>query len=143
MMHRLPTFRELRKKVSQAVGMRSSPIPAWPLQVEREVPEIMNQVQSPLFGKLSAELRIPIYSAVLGDPERFLHICLNKKDKKRRRLAHWRCTNLESPHPTWQHSCFGEERVLSPSGTFITIQHRAVTTTEDQLLALLLSCRRM
>ncbi|KAF2444645.1 hypothetical protein P171DRAFT_431447 [Karstenula rhodostoma CBS 690.94] len=126
-MHRLSTFRKLRNKVSQAV-------------------EMMNQVQSPLFGKLSAELRIPIYAAVLGDPERFLHICLNKKDKKnkkRRRLAHWRCTNLESPHPTWQHSCFGEERVLSPSGTFVTIHHRAVTTTEDQLLALLLSCRRI
>ncbi|KAF2489952.1 hypothetical protein BU16DRAFT_575483 [Lophium mytilinum] len=33
-----------------------------------------SQTQSPLFGKLSTELRIIIYEAVLGDPVRLMHI---------------------------------------------------------------------
>lgn len=136
-------FQKIRSRVAQAVGMRSSAVPAWPLQAACEVPDMIDQLQSPLFGKLSAELRIPIYAVVLGDPERFLHICLNKPAKRRRQLAHWRCVDMHSPHPTWQHSCFGEIPLFSPQGNFTTLKPRLVTVTEDHLLGLFLSCRKM
>jgi hypothetical protein len=142
-MHRSLILQRFTNKLAQAVGLRPTPIPAWPLQDECDVPEMMDQLQSPLFGNLSAELRILIYSAVLSDPERFLHICLNWKKKKCRPMAHWRCTDLESPFPTWQHNCFGENPLFDKEGKFYNVRFRQVTTTNDQLIALLLSCRRM
>ncbi|KAF2688149.1 hypothetical protein K458DRAFT_385719 [Lentithecium fluviatile CBS 122367] len=142
-MHRLSSLRILRNKVSQAVGLRPIPTPAWPLQDECDAPEIMEQLQSPLFGTLSVELRILIYSAVLGDPGRFLHICLNRKKKKCRPMAHWRCTDLESPFPTWQHYCFGEKPSFDKEGKCCNVHPRQITTTDDQLIALLLSCQRI
>jgi hypothetical protein len=143
-MHRLPGLRKLGIKVSRAVGLHSMPTPAWPLQHECDTPEMLDQLQSPLFGRLSAELRVSIYEAVLGDPERFLHICLNKKNKKMRRVAHWQCTEMDSPFPTWQHYCFGGEPSLDEEGRPTgRLKFRPITITDDQLLAILLSCRIM
>ncbi|PVH95901.1 hypothetical protein DM02DRAFT_632443 [Periconia macrospinosa] len=139
-MNRRDKLRRFPNKLLQVVGLRPTLAPAWPLQDNCHIPTILNQLQSPLFGKLSIELRISIYSDVLGDLERFLHICLNKK-KKGRRVAHWRCTDTESPFPTWQHNCFRDLPFLK-SGTYHNFPP-GFTTTNDLLTALLLSCRRI
>lgn len=155
-MHRLSSIRKFGRKISQAVGLRPTPTPAWPLQSGCDVPEIQDQLQSLLFGKLSIELRIIIYELVLGDPKRFLHICLNrgKKAKKHRKVAHWRCDEMDiqrhepmnSPCPTWQHWCFGDHPIIDRQAhhhDMFNPHRREITVTEDQLIAILLSCRRM
>lgn len=98
------------------------------------------QLQCPLFEKLSAELRLFIYEFVLGDHTRLLHICKNLDS--RRSVAHYRCTDTDSPYPTWQHACFGEERIVVP-GKYSSLHSRANTETDDNLISLLLTCRRM
>lgn len=135
-------LQKIQHRVTQALKPR--PPPAWPLRNNGDIPAMMDQLQSPFF-RLSAELRNPIYLAVLSDLERFLHICLNSLRPKRtkcRQLAHWRCTDPESSYSTFQHRCFGEEP-FDNDGRPRNIKSRSVTITEDQLLALLLSCRRM
>ena len=139
-MHHLHGLRMLHSKTLHAMGLR--PPPAWPLQEKRGGPKIRSQHQSPLFGKLSPELRNIVYTDVLGDPNRFLHICLNIQ-KKCRRVAHWRCTDMESPYPTLQHCCFGQEVPIKNEGRACNVYPRVITLTDDQLLALLLSCRRV
>ncbi|KAF2867469.1 hypothetical protein BDV95DRAFT_180536 [Massariosphaeria phaeospora] len=105
--------------------------------------DINAQQECPLFSKLSAELRIPIYEAVLTDRDRLLHICMNRREGKEKRtvrpVAHIWCTDQESPFPPWQHACFGESvEDLAYETVFCS---RSTTTTDDQLLSLLLSCR--
>ncbi|KAF1999856.1 hypothetical protein P154DRAFT_522939 [Amniculicola lignicola CBS 123094] len=123
------------------------PSSAWPLQDAFPPPPMSHQEQSPLFAQLCIEIRLLIYEAVLGDPQRYMHIRSNirhrRKQKKQKRpertVAHFRCTDMESPFPTWQHKCFGEEWRVDPgrwSGVAI-----ARTETDDKLLALLLTCR--
>ncbi|KAF2653175.1 hypothetical protein K491DRAFT_680773 [Lophiostoma macrostomum CBS 122681] len=113
--------------------------PAWPLcDEEISRPDMEPQHGSPLFGTLSAELRIMIYRAVLTDASRFLHICLNRRDGVRRRVrsvAHYWCVDMESQFPKWQHTCYGEK--FSPPGQ----EFRPITETDDKLLSLLLTCR--
>jgi hypothetical protein len=58
-------------------------------------------------------------------------------------MAHWRCTDLESPFPTWQHHCFGEKPLFNKEGKVYNVRTRQITITDDQLIALLLSCRRV
>jgi hypothetical protein len=120
------------------------PSAAWPLQDAFPMPIMNPQLQSPLFGKLSAELRILIYQYVLGDPERYMHICFNMRqtefDKRVRPVAHFRCIDMDSPFPTWQHACFGQ--TLKDTPHYFPVQ-RVITETDDKLLALLLTCRLM
>jgi hypothetical protein len=114
--------------------------PAWPLQ-DAKVPKAPTnpQLHSPLFGKLSTELRLIIYEAVLTDPTRFLHICQTKGDtSSRRQIAHVWCTDTHSRFPTWQHSCFGD---IMRNGT--NPSHVRITQTDDKLLSPLFSCRAM
>ncbi|KAF2751433.1 hypothetical protein M011DRAFT_114279 [Sporormia fimetaria CBS 119925] len=125
--------------------------PNWPLlDGEASRPRINPQLDCVLFN-LTPELRIMIYQAVLTDPSQFLHIVLNKyssypderprKLRKARSVAHYWCEDLESPFPTWQHSCYGESIHLTATANGFV--YRPVTETEDRLLALLLSCRRV
>jgi hypothetical protein len=129
------------------------PSAAWPLQDTVHMREVHDQLQSSLFKHLSSELRNSVYQTALSDLDRFLHICANKleefekqsRQRQRRggrRVAHWRCTNRESPFPTWQHKCFGEEEISVP-GKDSAIVERWVTTSDDMLISLLLSCRRV
>lgn len=147
-MHRLSGIRTFGHKVSQAVGLRPKFTPAWPLQSNCDVPEIRDQFQSPLFGKLSVELRLIIYELVLGDPERFLHLCLNRGEeaKENRKVAHWRCDEMDSPFPTWQHWCFGDHPLIDGEAHYDHMYNpprRKITVTEDRLIEILLCCRRM
>jgi hypothetical protein len=128
--------------------------PAWPLcSDDHPKPRINPQTQSPLFTVLSAELRIQVYQAVLTDPPRFLHIIKNrfparhglqklKKKVPERRVAHYWCTDMESPYPTWQHVCYGES--LDPTSPIPrTFHRRPITETNDKLLSLLQTCRQV
>jgi hypothetical protein len=107
---------------------------AWPLcDPELGRPKIYPQAASPLFGKLSVELRILIYRAVLTEPTRFLHIIKHlpqpeKKHRPRRPMAHYWCDNMDLPFPTFQHH---------------TCYHGDKTETNDNLLSVLLTCRAM
>jgi hypothetical protein len=118
---------------------------AWPLNDGCARPEIHNQQQSLLFENLSAEIRLNLYRAVLTDPSRFLHICRNihwnDAIGATRPVAHFWCIDMNSPHPTWQHKCYGDSRLHIPNRTFFYPSQ--VTETNDQMLSLLLSCRRM
>jgi hypothetical protein len=126
--------------------------PSWPLQGEHHAkPETNAQSTCPLYGKLSAELRILIYQAVLTDPGRLLHVCINRiiqeKRKKKdivRAVAHRFCTEMDSPYPKWQHLCYGGD-IEYHEGLMITPYHTRSFTTKsgDQLLSLLLTCRLM
>ncbi|KAF2877038.1 hypothetical protein BDV95DRAFT_137646 [Massariosphaeria phaeospora] len=122
-----------KRSASASTSHRLPPTPtAWPLRPDGPAPAICDQLQSPLYGKLSAELRLLIYGLALGDPTRLLHICKNTWRRHRRvPVAHYRCTDTDSPFPTWQHTCFD----------VICNRRRAATPTEDKLLALLLTCR--
>ncbi|KAF2182960.1 hypothetical protein K469DRAFT_635881 [Zopfia rhizophila CBS 207.26] len=139
-------IRKLRSKLS---GSKKSTAPApewppsaaWPLQDTFPQPTMNQQLHSPLFRKLSPEPRILIYQVVLGDPERYLHICMNEPDGRgARSVAHFRRIDMDSPFPTWQHKCFGEERVVVP-GKYSAFKEHPRTETDDKLLALLLTCR--
>ncbi|KAF2751434.1 hypothetical protein M011DRAFT_114312 [Sporormia fimetaria CBS 119925] len=81
-----------------------------------------------------------IYQADLSDPSHFLHIIRNYPELPVRLAAHYWCDDMDSPYPTWQHGCYGESR---PGGPWTMFYPRTVTVTEDRMLALLLSCRRM
>ena len=119
------------------------PLPSstWPLQDDVTVkPKIRMQQKSPLFTKLSAELRILIYQAALGDPHRFLHICENTS-RKRQRVSHYYCTDIESRYPTWQHNCYDDSK--ANLDFWVTMTQPIVKTTNDKLLSLLLTCRLM
>jgi hypothetical protein len=118
------------------------PLPpsTWPLQDDCTVkPKIRMQQKSLLFTKLSAELRILIYQAALGDPHRFLHICESTK-QKRQSVSHYHCTDIESPYPTWQHSCYSD---IPANLVFGVLMVQPTVKTKDKLLALLLTCRLM
>jgi hypothetical protein len=134
------------QKARSALTKQLSYPPAWPLHDEQcAKPDMHAQTASLLFGKLSAELRISIYESVLTDPERFLHICQNHRKRNTRHseraVAHHWCTDRDSPFPTWQHACFGEHTYNNAQ--MKVFASRPITTTNDQLLSLLLSCRRM
>ena len=94
------------------------------------------QHQSPIFGRLSAELRLTIYEFAFGDPTRFMHTFQDRGGK--RRIAHRRCQDSESLYPTWQHSCFG--KWAEEDGEMYSL---GTTITEDSMLSFLISCRRM
>lgn len=97
-----------------------------------------DQLQSPLFSTgFSAELRILIYEAVLGDPVRPMHIVPYEDGSKR--VGHYRCEDMGSPYPTWQHKCFGiwHDEVRRARC------YRPMPYTNDEMLAFLLSCRLM
>ncbi|KAF2820118.1 hypothetical protein CC86DRAFT_361784 [Ophiobolus disseminans] len=124
--------------------------PAWPLQDEQHPKPQMNaQEQCPIFAKLSAELRVMVYEAVLIDSSRYLHICTNRRSKRERRgrravrsNAHFWCIEQDSPFPTWQHAgCYGEW--LEPTPHYSTVHTRPITTTDDKILSLLITCRRV
>lgn len=122
---------------------------AWPLcDVEFGRPKLDPQAKSPLFNKMSSELRVFVYRVVLTDPHRFLHIIKNlphpiRKKRARRSVAHFWCENMEVPYPTWQHdACYGEYTEVRPSGCTLR-RDRPVTETNDNLLSLLLTCRAM
>jgi hypothetical protein len=110
--------------------------PLLPLDANVARPMILDQHQSPLFGTISAEIRLLIYSHVLADEDRFLHIYRDLGGRKR--LAHRRCRDCDSELPTWQHSCFGQWSDEKNDAYRIT-----VTVTEDRILYIFLSCRRM
>jgi hypothetical protein len=132
------------KKARSALSSKS-PYPPARLRHDNELTEddITAQKECPLFSKLSAELRILIYEAVLTDRSRFLHICMNRRQRKAKRrvrpVAHFWCTDQDSPFPTWQHACFGES--VKPLEQMMAFCFRPITTTDDHLLSLLLSCR--
>ena len=139
-------FQNSLQKARSALTKQPSYPPAWPLQDEQcAKPDIHAQDASPLFGKISAELRISIYEAVLTDTERLLHICQNRRKQKTRRperpVAHYWCTDRDSSFPTRQHPCFGEYTYNNDQ--MKVSASRPITTTNDHLLSLLLSCRRM
>lgn len=124
-----------------------SPQPTmWPLLDACGMqPGIRPQPQSPLFEKLSAEIRLALYQAALANFGGFMHICKNwtpKKGKKLRQVAHFCCIDMDSPYPTWQHTCYGERQVTTDRGT-TGFRYRPVTETDDKLLSLLLTCRLM
>lgn len=109
---------------------------------------MLHQHQFPLFGKLSAELRIYIYHYALADPERFLHICLNAEKKyiigTSRPLAYWRCTDAESPFLPHVHECFSDRPWLKVNTDGChDVASRQLISKGDFLIALLLSYRRL
>lgn len=115
--------------------------PAWPLlplDAMFSRPKVLDQLQSPLFGKLSAELRVQIYRYVIEaeDQGQFMHVF--RDTGGRQRLAHRCCRDMDSLFPTWQHSCFGEWDDEDGEAYRVT-----ETTTKDSMLYILLSCRRM
>ena len=141
----------LQSKARRVPDLQPSIPPAWPLYDEHySKPQMNPQRDSPLFTRLSAELRVLIYQAALTDPHRFLHICKNnykyletKKEKVMRRLtAHVWCTDMESTAPTWQHACYGDYVIIEPGKYTAFVQHR-IMETNDKLLSLLLACRLM
>ncbi|KAF1836064.1 hypothetical protein BDW02DRAFT_567395 [Decorospora gaudefroyi] len=132
-------LRKLRlKKPTVAVDSSASPSPDIQqlprAALPRDIP--ISQKQCDLFEKLSTEIRLLIYEAVLTDPDRplhFLHVTpLRGRPKK---LGHWRCEESDSPYLMWQHSCFG----LWDKGSTRVIRHASHTNSD--LLSLLLACR--
>ena len=88
-----------------------------------------------LFGLLSAELRLLVYEDVLTDSTRLLHI--SPYPVRGDGMGHWRCEDADSPHSTWQHTYFGIFETNS------RIRHRVEPCSNDNLVNLLLVCRRM
>jgi hypothetical protein len=109
--------------------------PSPPISTELRNP----QKECPLFSpNLPAELRIQIYEAVLGDSDRLMHVIPFNDHSNR--VGRRRCDNTNPcDGPTWQHSCFGI--VLSPNKH--SSLHYRVFESDDQLLALLMTCHRM
>jgi hypothetical protein len=70
------------------------PTPATVLQPFVTTGPVQDQSQSIVFGKLSAEIRLLIYEAVLTDPTRLLHISFFSKSEG---MGHWRCEDVDSP----------------------------------------------
>ena len=131
---------DFSQRVASLLRTRSQRfVPAWPLlplDVKNKKPKLSNQHQSSLFGKLSAEIRLFIYSYLLADEDRYLHISRDLGGRKR--LAHHRCRDFDSALPTWQHSCFGEWSDVEDQ-----VYRIRETVTEDGILHILLSCRRV
>lgn len=135
----MPTFAQyLRRRVE--AGFRKLVVPrlnlpmAWPLGdgIPPQI-SINAQPQSLLFRKLSIELRIIVYQAVLGDLARYTHIFQLLDGSGL--IGHVRCYDVQSLFPTWQHKCFGYRR----EGQLTVL--KLVPRSEDKLLALLLTCR--
>lgn len=105
-----PNFlKKLRRKFSKrrhaSLGNKVSYPAAWPLLEDTTArPPINPQSQSPLFSRLTPELRRLIYVLAIGDVYRFTHIYPDPDNPAR--LTHSRCTDMDSPYPTWQHTCF-------------------------------------
>lgn len=138
------TYRKLRKKFSRTMWPASA---AWPLQEAFPLPRIQNQLQSPFFRKLSPEIRIVVYKAALSCPKQYLHVCRSElfgaesiNGHRVRSLAHYRCVDMDSLYPSWQHVCFGEE-IVEVYGETAVSRSRYVTATRDNLIAMLLTCR--
>jgi hypothetical protein len=112
------------------------PTPATVLQLFVTTGPVHDQSQSIVFDKLSAEIRLLIYEAVLTDPTRLLHISFFSKSEG---MRHWRCEDVDSPFPLWQHRCFGIYNNSDNSGR----HHRTESRSNDNLVNLLLTCRRM
>ena len=96
------------------------------------------QEQCILFAKLSVELRLLIYHAALADPHRllhFLHVTPYESDPAK--TGHWRCEDVDSTYPIWQHRCFG----CWVEGD--TRYQRNASYTNSDLISLLLTCRSM
>jgi hypothetical protein len=93
------------------------------------------QRQCTLFNVLSADVRLLIYEAVLSDSGRLLHVTFYNGNQKRKGMGHWRCSDEESPHPTWQHKCFGIW-VTGNRG-----HRRKEPRSDSNLVSLLLACR--
>ncbi|KAF1836062.1 hypothetical protein BDW02DRAFT_567394 [Decorospora gaudefroyi] len=132
-------LRKLRlKKPPVAVASSTSPSPDIQqlprAALPRDIP--LSQKQCALFEKLSIEIRLLIYEAVLTDPDRplhFLHVTPTRGRPKK--LGHWRCEEKDSPYLMWQHSCFG---LWVEGSSQLT---RNASYTNSDLLSLLLACR--
>jgi len=124
---RTRTHREPFKIITKSVPERR-PVPS-------DAPHA--QDQSVLFSQLPAEVRLLIYDAVLADEERLLHILRilpRPKTSKTTKLTHWRCNDMDSLYPEWQHTCYRD--------CVHTIQGQEMHSN-DNLLSLLLTCRRV
>lgn len=120
---------------------RSPPKPVAPQRPPIPLEPRGEQAQSPLFGPhFPVELRIIIYEAVLGDPNRLMHIVPYDDGSRyvgRRRCRDWTANDL----PTWQHRCFGT--FIITHGHVRARRRETMFGSGDWLLALLLSCHRM
>jgi hypothetical protein len=115
-----------------AGGVQPAPRPALP----RCSP--LAQTECTLFSKLSTEVRLLVYKAVLADPDRLLHFLHTTPTRGRpNKLGHWRCDDTECPKLTWQHKCFG---VWVAGGALVT---RDASHTNGDLIFLLMTCRQM
>jgi hypothetical protein len=95
------------------------------------------QTRCAFFVRLSAEIRLIIYEAVLSDPDRLLHIVSYRGRLHQPGLGHWHCEDAESLFPTWQHTCYGmraEEGGMS---------WRKEPRSNSNLMSLPLTCRLM
>jgi hypothetical protein len=97
---------------------------------------VLAQKQSALLGKMPTEVRLAIYSAVLTDSQRLLHIVHGIPRKGMlSQMGHWRCDDLQNLQQVWQHRCFG---CWYENGIRCWREQRQVNS---DLMSLLLTCR--
>ncbi|KAF2648166.1 hypothetical protein K491DRAFT_257429 [Lophiostoma macrostomum CBS 122681] len=119
-------------------------------------PRTYSQHQSPLFRKLSGELRNSVYEYALGSPSCLMHIiptgAETQDELATTSFGHRRCDDhgskslwpnySEHPgYPTWQHTCFGQWSKVN-DGRAGGGRHHA-TASNDGLISLVFNCRRV
>jgi hypothetical protein len=97
------------------------------------------QKECPLFSPtFPAELRLKIYEAAIGNPDRYMHVI--PFDDQSNRVGRRRCDNIhESGGPTFQHSCFGQWLTSDK----LYSQRIYEFWSGDRILALVTVCHRM
>jgi hypothetical protein len=128
-----------RRRLARSAMDRNPPKPHYPPRPSISTEPRNPQRQCPLFSpNFPAELRIQIYEAVLGDPNRFMHVIPFNDHSNW--VGRRRCNNTNARDgPTFQHSCFG----IVISSNRLSTQQMSVFESDDQLLALPLTCHRM
>ncbi|KAF2855527.1 hypothetical protein T440DRAFT_550918 [Plenodomus tracheiphilus IPT5] len=97
----------------------------------------LSQLEPPLFGKLSAELRVAVFEYVLGDEVLPLHVV--PYDDRSGRVGYQRCYDGDCRLPMWQHRCFGWWQGTDESDTQVC--HMVGGWNREKLLALSMTCR--
>ena len=129
-------FTSLWRKKSRALQPSLTPVVASRERLDIPTGPLHSQEQSILFNRLSTELRLLVFSAVLTHSGRLLHILHMVPDQgESLHLSHWRCEDVDYMHPVWQHRCFGQ---WTDGDTLYT---RSELRSNSDLLPLLLTCR--
>lgn len=126
----LPRARPWSLTLTQASGEIQS------IALKRTMHTSSDQGQSPLFTKLSAELRVEVYRWVLSSGGALLHLA-----RAHQKLTHIRCFDdgPDSSKRPWRHECWG---FSYRDGSFHMHPHNNIPPDRD-LLALLKTCREM